>query len=150
MRVVLDLLYEFANTRVFGLFHNTMWQSRYSEVNVYFFALCEQTDGLFTFNGYLDLHLRFCLCLCLSLNVQQTNWYSRSHERNVYRFLEHSNGTFVLSQRVSPFYKLDWGLVGLVGSLLFVEQLLNPIPLSNHVTRKSSEAVEVIQKLFSI
>ena len=53
---------------------------------------------------YHDLHLRFCLCLCLSLNVQQTNWYSCSHERNVYRFPVHSNGTFVLSQRVSPFY----------------------------------------------
>ena len=48
---------------------------------------------------YLDLHLRLCLCLCLSLNVQQTYWYSRSQERNVYRFHEHSNGTFVLSQQ---------------------------------------------------
>ena len=28
-----------------------MWQSRHSEVNVYFLALCEKTDGLFTFNG---------------------------------------------------------------------------------------------------
>ena len=51
---------------------------------------------------YLDLHLRLCLCLCPSLNAQQTNWYSCSHERNVYRFLEHSNGTCFLSQRVSP------------------------------------------------
>ena len=33
----------------------------------------------------------------------------------MYRFLEHSNGTFVLSQRVSPFYHdLDLGLVKLV------------------------------------
>ena len=30
---------------------------------------------------YLDPHLRLCLCLCLSLKVQQTNWYSRSQER---------------------------------------------------------------------
>ena len=35
----------------FLLVHNCMWQSRHSEVNVYFLALCEQTDGLFTFNG---------------------------------------------------------------------------------------------------
>ena len=42
-------------------------------------------------------------------------WRSCSHERNVYRFLEHSNGTFVLSQRVSAFYHdLDLGLVKLV------------------------------------
>ena len=51
----------------------------------------------------------------------------------MYRFPEHSNGTFVLSQRVAPFYKLDEGLVGLVGCLLLVEQLLNPIPSSNHL-----------------
>ena len=53
-------------------------------------------------------------------------------------------------QRVSPFnHDLDLGLVGLVGNfllveqllLLVVEQLLNPIPSSNHVSRKSLEAV---------
>ena len=55
----------------------------------------------------LDLHLRLCLCLCLSLNVQQTIWYSCSLERNVLRFPEHSNGTFVLSQQVALFYELD-------------------------------------------
>ena len=51
MRMTLDLLHEFAKTEVFCLFHNCMWQSRHSEVNVYFLALCEQTDGLSTFNG---------------------------------------------------------------------------------------------------
>ena len=73
MRMTLDLLHEFANTDFFCLFHNCMWQSRHSEVNVYFLALCEQTDGLFTFNGSLpflpDLRLRFRLRLCLDLNV---------------------------------------------------------------------------------
>ena len=98
---------------------------------------------------YHDLHLRFCLCLCHSPIVQQTNWYSCSHERNVYRIPEHSNGTFVLSQRVSPFYHdLDLDLVGLVDWLLLVEQLLNPILSSNHVSRKSSGAPEVIHVLF--
>ena len=51
MRMTLDLLREFANTEVLCLFHNCMWQSRHSEVNVYFHTLCEQIDGLFTFNG---------------------------------------------------------------------------------------------------
>ena len=76
MRMTLDLLHEFANTEVFCLFRNCMWQSRHSEVEVYFLALCEQTDGLFTFNGFspflFDLRLRFRLRLCLDLNVQQT------------------------------------------------------------------------------
>ena len=34
VRVVLDLLDQFTNTRVLSLFHNRMWQSRYSEVDV--------------------------------------------------------------------------------------------------------------------
>ena len=40
MKMTLDLLHEFANTEIFCLFHNCMWQSRHSEVNVYFLALC--------------------------------------------------------------------------------------------------------------
>ena len=48
MRVTLDLFHEFANTQVFGLFHNCMWQSRHSEVNVYFLELCEETRWLLT------------------------------------------------------------------------------------------------------
>ena len=78
MRMTLDLLHEFANTEVFCLFHNCMWQSRHSEVDVYFLALCEQTDGLFRVSPFLnDLRLRFRLRLCLDLNVQNTlahNW----------------------------------------------------------------------------
>ena len=75
MRMSLDLLHEFANTEVFCFFHNCMWQSRHSEVNVYFLALSEQTDGLKTFNRstlfLFDLRLRFRLRLCLDLNFQQ-------------------------------------------------------------------------------
>ena len=51
MRVTLDLLHEFANTEVFGLFHSCMWQSRHSEVDVYFLTLCEQINRLFNSNG---------------------------------------------------------------------------------------------------
>ena len=57
MRVTLDLLHEFANTEVFCLFHNCMWQSRHSEVNENFLAQCEQNDGLSTFNKSLRSHL---------------------------------------------------------------------------------------------
>ena len=66
---------------------------------------------------------------------------------------------FVSKQRVSPFYHdLDLDLVGLVGKLwlvqqlafLVVEQLLNPIPSSNHVSRKSLEEAEVTHILLRI
>ena len=60
MRMTFDLPHEFANTEVFCLFHNCMWQSRHSEVNVYFLALCEQTDGLFTFN---KSHRVYLICV---------------------------------------------------------------------------------------
>ena len=74
----------------------------------------------------------------------------------MFRFPE--NGALFLSkQRVSPFYH-DLGLVGLVGNfllveqllLLVVEQLLNPIPSSNHVSRKSLEEAEVTYTLSRI
>ena len=63
MRMTLDLLHELANTKVFCLFHNCMWQSRHSGVNVYFLALCEQT-------GWLSTHksLRSCL-ICINVFV---------------------------------------------------------------------------------
>ena len=80
------------------------------------------------------------------------------HERNVFRLPE--NGALFLSkQRVSPFYHdLDLGSVGLVGNfllveqllLLVIEQLLNPIPSSNHVSGKSLEDAEVTHILFRI
>ena len=97
---------------------------------------------------WLDLPLRFRLCLYL--NVQQIHRYSRSQVRNVCRFPEHSHGTFVLSWQVALFCELDLGSVGLVGSFLLVEQFLNPIPSSNYLSRKSSEAAEVTHVLFRI
>ena len=42
---------------VLCLFHNCMWQSRHSEVNVYLLALCEQTDGLSTLHKSLRAYL---------------------------------------------------------------------------------------------
>ena len=61
-------------------------------------------------------------------------------------------------RRVSPFYHdLGLDLVGLIGNFwiveqllpLLVEQLLDPIPSYNHVSRKSVEAVEVILYSFA-
>ena len=95
MMMTLDLLHEFANTEVVCLFHNCMWQSRHSEINVNFLALCGQIDGLFTFNGspFLhDLRLRFRLRLCLDPNVQQT--------------LAHNSGWMTMHSQVSPFLSL--------------------------------------------
>ena len=62
-------------------------------------------------------------------------------------------------QRVSPFYHdLGLDLVGLIGNFwiveqllhVVVEQLLNPILLSSHVSRKSLEEDEVTPKLSRI
>ena len=38
---------QFANTKVFCLLHNCMWQCRHPKVDVYVLALCEQTRWLF-------------------------------------------------------------------------------------------------------
>ena len=72
--VILDLLHELTNTRIFGLFHNCMWQSRHPEIDVHLVEQCEQTDWLYTHNGSprsisICIYV-FSLCLCLSLNVQ--------------------------------------------------------------------------------
>ena len=78
------------------------------------------------------------------------------HEKNVFRSL--GNGMHFArdlchgKQRVSPFYHdLGLDLVGLVGNfsiveqllLLIVEQLLNRILSSSHVSRRSLEEAEV-------
>ena len=76
----------------------------------------------------------------------------------MFRFPE-NEALFLSRQRVSPFYHdLDLDLVGLVVNfllveqlpLLVVEQLLNPIPSSNHVSRKSLEEAEVTHFLSRI
>ena len=78
-------------------------------------------------------------------------------EKNVFRFPQNGVLLFEGKQRVSPFYHdLGLDLVGLIGNSsiveqllpLVVEQLLNPILSSSHVSQKSLEAVEVIHILF--
>ena len=84
--------HELTNTRIFGLFHNCMWQSRHPEVDVYLLELGGPVSTNGSLRAYLDLHLRLCLCLCLSLNVQQKNWYSCSQERTCIDFLSTRTG----------------------------------------------------------
>ena len=59
MRVVLDLLHEFTNRIVLSLIHNRMWQSGYSEVDVFSFnierSLIESKQRVSPF--YRDLFL---------------------------------------------------------------------------------------------
>ena len=78
MRVVLDLLQELTNTRIFCLFHHCMWQSRHPEVDVYLLEL----GGAVSTNGsprsIVDLHLRLCLCLCLSLRRANPHYHHTS------------------------------------------------------------------------
>ena len=116
MRMTFDLLDKLLNSEMFCFFHNCMWQSWYSEVNVV----------LLHFYG----SHRSCLIF--------------------FNFCRHQHATFCgIHLRVSPFLIIGFlVLVGFVGCLCCFQRLLNPIPSSNHFSRKSSEAVEVIQKLF--
>ena len=119
MRTTLNLLHEFTNTRIFGLFHNCMWQSRHSEVNVYVLAPCDQIDGLFTFNGSLRSYMIsvyvFVCVFVLIWTFKQTlahnwkqvsqffHWCFRSQVRHIFRFPEHSNRMVALPKLVSLF-----------------------------------------------
>ena len=102
MRVILDLLLEFTNTRIFGLFHNCMWQSRHPRVGVHLFELCGRTGWLSTHN------VRLCLCLCLSLNVQQTKMYSCSQGETCIDFLSTRRGRLFCQYGSARFGWLGW------------------------------------------
>ena len=87
MRMTLDLLHELANAEVLCLFHNCMWQSWHSEVNVYFLELGQRlsTHGsprsclirvyvfvcvfvfVYKFNGHWHLTLDGCCSIHRSL-----------------------------------------------------------------------------------
>ena len=81
------------------------------------------------------------------------------HEKNVFRFPENGMLLFEGKQRVSTFYHdLGLDLVGLIGNFwifeqilpLVVEQLMNPILSSSHVSRRSLEEAEVTRMLSRI
>ena len=72
MRVILDLLHELTNTRMFGLFHNCMWQSRYSEVDV----RCGRTGWLSNHNGS---HRSNSICVYVFVCVFVFIWTFNRH-----------------------------------------------------------------------
>ena len=80
-------------------------------------------------------------CVCLSKRSTNKLVFLQSRERNVYRFPDHSNGTFILSQRVSPFYNwirvwLGW-LVAFCLSSNFWTQFLHPLISQGNLRRRS-------------
>ena len=101
----------------FCLFHNCMWQSRHSEVNVYFLALCEQTDGLFTFNGsHRSSMISVYVFVCVFVLIWTFNrhwhttgkhvslffhWCFRSQVRHVFDFLSTRTGWLLCQNRSS-------------------------------------------------
>ena len=115
VRMVLNLLDQFTNTRILSIFHNRMWQSRYSEVNV-------------------NLVQHWLLVTLRVTCVTANNGLSSSLMIWVWIWLDWL-GTFQIVEQ----------LVHLV-----VEQLLNPILSSNHVSRRSLEEAEVTHILFRI
>ena len=148
MRMSFDLLHELSNTEVFCLFHNCMWQSRNSEVNVYF-SRAVWTNMLVIHSQVspflLDLRLRFRLCLCLYLrHTTLAEWWSihRSLRSWVCAFaakqdifsdlLSKQNQMVAHSSQVSPFLIIGFlMLVGFVVSFHYLQQFVNPLLSSN-------------------
>ena len=96
MKVVLDLLHELTNTRIYGFFHNRMWQSRYSEVDVHLVKCWGWTDWLWVHNGSLR-----SIGICLFFRI------------GVLAVTRETCIDLLSKQRVSPFYHdLDLGWLG--------------------------------------
>ena len=158
--MTLDLLHEFSNTEVFCLFHNCMWPSRHSEVNVYFLALCEQTDGLFTFTGS---HRSYLICVfvfvCVFVLILTFNrhWHTTLHKSprahvgafaakqdTFVDFLSGRNGWLLPLNRSLRSYNWVFGFwLGLLGVFTSSSNFLNPILSSKCLYKKSSEEVVV-------
>ena len=88
MGVVLDLLHELTNTRKFGLFHNWMWQSRYSEVDVHLVKRWGRTDWLSAHNGsHLSIVIWIWVWLgAFCLSRRRVLWGSRYRQESTYPF----------------------------------------------------------------
>ena len=115
-----------ANTEVFCLFHNCMWQSRHSEVNVYFLALCEQTDGLSTLHKSLRLIWSASTFSSASLSLSE-----RSTDTGTQLF----TSLPVLNNWI---YGLWLGLLGaFTMSSNFWTQFFHPIVFKGNLRRKS-------------
>ena len=145
--MTLDLPHEFANTEVFllgsqllvaiqtlwsqCLFPRAVWTNRWT-------VHSQVSPCLF------DLRLRFRLRLCLHINVQQTlahnsskespclRWCFRSQTRHLFRFPEQANQMIAHSSQVYPCLIIGFLILdGFVGSIHYLQQLLNPIRSSN-------------------
>ena len=116
--------------------HNCMWQSWYSEVNVYFLLM----------GGLLSTHGSFRSCL-IYVYVFVYNLYRHWHGTldGFWSIHGSSRSCWVFVQwRFSPFLIIGFLVwVGFVGCLCCFQRLLNPILSSNYLWRKSWEVVEV-------
>ena len=116
MEMIFDLFDELLNSEMLCFFHNRMWQSWNSEVNVELLHL------------YGSLHS----CWVFDVLVIKTKYLSRS-----------SLWTLV-HLRVSPFLIIGFlVLAGFVGYLCWFQRLLNPILSSNCLYKNSSVVVEM-------
>ena len=90
MRMTIYLLDKLLNAEIFCLFHNCMWQSWHSEVNVYFLELGERLSTQVSLRSCLIYVFVFVFVFCLQ--VQQT--------------LAHNSGWILVHPQVSPFLSL--------------------------------------------
>ena len=64
MRIIFDLLHKLLNSEMFCLFHNCVWQSRHSEINVVLLFSIHQYGSLRSclifFNMFTCQHATFC------------------------------------------------------------------------------------------
>ena len=118
MRVILDLLHELTNTRIFGLFHDFMWQSRYSEVNVHLVERCGRTGWLSNHNGSprpIMIYI-YVLSLSLSLSKRSTNklvfLQSRKKRVSISWALEWDVCSVTTGLPVPSWFGLGFGWVG--------------------------------------
>ena len=181
VRVVLDLLDQLTNTRVLSLFHNRMWQSRYSEVNVHLVQHWLLVTWLVTCVTANNGFPRSIMC-CFIFNVETlavirwtclgSSCFNNGLPRSIgfdSFFVKRTCIDLLGTGRFSSTLRGPWvapdngllrsimglDLVGSIGNFWIVEQLvrpvveqlLNPILSSNHVSRRSLEEAEVIQKL---
>ena len=83
MTETLDLHYEFANTKNFCLFHNCMWHSTHSEINVHFLAVWQLTDGLIVHSSQVSRVELICVYVfvCVFVFIQTFNRHWRNFLR---------------------------------------------------------------------
>ena len=130
MRVTLDLLHEFAHTKVFCLFHNCMWQSRHAEVDVYVLAPREQTRWLCINKSPCSNMIFVYVFVCVFVLIWTFNRHGHTTGKQVTLFLSSvlwqsrskhfpTRTGLLHSQNRSPCSNnwIFWSLVGFVGSL---------------------------------